>query len=442
MDDPAISKQIIIIFFLIILNGIFAMAEMAIVSSRKIRLEQMAQNGNAGAQKALNLAEEPTHLLSTVQIGITLIGILTGTFGGSTLSTYLAEYLKAVLLLAPYSQAVSMVLVVSTITYFSLIIGELVPKRLALLYPETIASLLARPMSLFAAIAKPVVHFLSLSTKIFLHVLYIKKPSEPPVTEDEIKVIINQGAESGVLDKAEQEMVEQIFLLGDMKAGALMTPRTQIKWLNLDDSDEKNLSAVIKTKYSRFPVAKDNLDEIAGVVYTKDLLSNHIQKKSIDLKKSIRNYLYVSKTTPALKVLDMFKNSGEHIALVVDEYGGMAGIITLNDILEQVVGEISLPGQKKDPDVIQRKDGSWLIDGMLPAEEFKQLFNLKELPSEEREHYQTVGGFVISYLGHIPSVDETFAWNGLNVKIIKMDRLRVDKVLVVETVTPDETEQA
>ena len=441
MDDPAISKEIVIIFLLIILNGVFAMAELSIVSARKTRLEQLADNGHAGAAKALFLANQPTYLLSTVQIGITLIGILTGTFGGSTLSGALSKQLKTIPLLAPYSEGLSMVLVVATITYFSLIIGELVPKRLALLYPETIASLLARPMSLFALAAKPVVHFLSFSTQIILRIFYIQKPNEPPVTEEEIKVIINQGAESGVLEKAEQEMVEQIFLLGDMKVGALMTPRTQIQWLDLEDSDQQNLTVITKAKFSRFPVAKDNLDNIIGVVYTKDLLANHILRQSLDLEKSIRNYIYVSKTTPALKVLEMFKQSGEHIALVVDEYGGIAGIITLNDILEQVVGDIPIPGQNNDPDIVQRKDGTWLIDGMLPAEEFKQLFNCKELPLEDREHYQTLGGLVISFFGHIPTIGESFAWNGLNFEVVDMDRLRVDKVLISKIAPAAETEQ-
>lgn len=440
MDDPAISKEITIIFFLIVLNGIFAMAEMSIVASRKTRLEQLAEEGNTGAQKALVLASQPTHLLSTVQIGITLIGILTGAFGGSSLSHYFTQQIKAIPLLAPYSDILSMFLVVSAITYFSLIIGELVPKRLALLYPEPIAALLARPMSLFALSAKPIVHFLSFSTQIMLRPLYKNKPSEPLVTEEEIKVIINQGAESGVLEKAEQEMVEQIFLLGDLKVGALMTPRTQIKWLDIEDSDQQNLRVITEAKYSRFPVAKDNLDEVVGVVYTKDLLANHIVKQTLDLENSVRNYLYVSKNTPALKVLEMFKSSGDHIAFVVDEYGGLAGIITLNDILEQVIGDIQVQGQAADPDVVQRKDGTWLIDGMLPVEEFKQLFNFKELPGEEREHFQTLGGFVISYLDHIPQTGERFAWGGLIFEVVDMDRLRVDKVLITLAV-PSESDE-
>ncbi len=428
------STEIIIILVLIFANGLFAMTEMSIVSSRKSRLENMAANGSKGAQAAIKLSEEPTPLLSAVQIGITLIGILTGAFGGSKLSSYLASALNTIPILRGYSDAISLAVVVGIITYLSLIIGELVPKKLALNNPESIAAAVARPMSAFVRINRPLVHLLSLSTTMVMKLLRAKPPEEPPVTEEEVRVLIGQGAQHGVFEKAEREMLEKIFILGDMRVGALMTPRTQIKWLDLEDNDQYNLRIIRNTNHLFFPVARGNLDDIVGVIYSNELLASYIPGRPLHLEQSSRQPLYIPKNTPALKVLEKFKETGIYVALVVDEYGGISGLISLYDIAEHIVGEMPYLGEDDDPDIITRDDGSWLVDGMLSAEELKELLNVDHFPSEERGYFQTLGGFIVSYLGRIPKTSENFEWNGFIFEIMDMDKARVDKVLITRRV--------
>lgn len=430
MDPSSLSFQIIIILLLIVANGIFAMTEMAIVSSRKARLEHLADEGNKGARKALQLVEDPTDLLSAVQIGITLIGIFTGAFGGATLSAYLAAPIKAIPWLSRYADALSMAIVVSTITYLSLILGELVPKRLALNNPEPIAVIVARPMSAFVRINRPLVRLLSVSTRFVFAVLGAKPTDEPPVTEEEVKVLIGRGAQSGVFEETEREMVEKIFILSDMRVNSLMTPRTQVEWLDLEDTTQYNLRLMIDAKYSAFPVGRGSLDDIVGIVYTKDILAMHMANQPIDLDALALEPLYVPGTLAALKVLDMFKEEGAHIALVVDEFGGIDGLVTLHDVVEHIMGELRAHHEEPDPDVIQREDGTWLLDGLLPIEQFKELFSLDDLPGEERELFHTLAGFALSRLGHIPNAGESFEWNGLRFEIMDMDRSRIDKILV------------
>ncbi|MCX7781257.1 MAG: hemolysin family protein [Negativicutes bacterium] len=440
MDSSSISTELTIILFLILANGLFAMTEMSIVSSRKSRLEHLAAQGSKGAKKALQMAEDPTDLLSAVQIGITLIGILTGAFGGATLSSYLATPLKAYPGLTRYADALSLAIVVSAITYASLIIGELVPKRLALNNPEPIAVFVARPMSAFVRINRPLVRFLSFSTKLVLAILRVKPPDEPPVTEEEVKVLIGQGAQHGVFEEAEREMVENIFILSDMRVSALMTPRTQIEWLDLEDTTQYNLDLISKAKYSTFPVARGSLDDIVGVVYAKDLLATVMAGQDVNLETAAVQALYVPRNMPALKVLDLFKQQGTHFAFVADEFGGIDGLVTLHDIVEHIMGELPASAEKSDPDVVQREDGSWLLDGMLPVEEFKELFGFDDLPREERDQYQTLAGFAISQFGYIPQVAESFEWCGYRFEVIDMDRTRIDKILVTQLPPANETE--
>lgn len=431
MDTDSISLEIALIIVLIIANGIFAMSEIAIVSSRKARLERLAAEGDSGARVALELANDPTQLLSTVQVGITLIGIFTGAFGGITLAKALAVYLQLVPWLAAHSEGISLAIVVSAITYLSLIVGELVPKKMALTNPEAIAATIAVPMKFFAAITLPIINLLTVSTEFVLRLLRVKAPSEPPVTEDEIKILIEQGTQYGTFERAEQDMVERIFRLGDMRVSAIMTPRMQIDWLDIEDPSEENFKILVESNHSRFPVARESLDDIIGVVYTKDLISKGLVSQSIDLEAVIRNPLYVPKSMRAFKLLEMFQQSGMHIAFVMDEYGGCLGLVTINDVLEQVVGDMPSIHEFAEPEIVIREDGSWLLDGMLPVDELKDLFELDELPGEERESYQTLGGFVVSFLGHIPTVAEYFEWSGLRFEVVDMDRIRVDKVLVV-----------
>ncbi len=429
MESPSISTELAIIFSLIIANGFFALAEMAVVSSRTGRLEAMAAQGDRGAGRALALAKEPTDMLSAIQVGITLIGILTGAFGGATLSGHLAAWLRQVPALARSADTASLVLVVAGITYVSLVVGELVPKRIALNNPEPIAAFVARPVAFFVRLVRPLVKVLSLSTRFVLAAVSAKPPDEPPVTEEEVKVMLGQGAQHGVFEESEREMVENIFQLSDMRAGALMTPRVQIEWLDLEDEARQNLDIIAAGSHSCFPVGRGSLDDVVGVVFTKDLLADHVAGKELNLEQAAREPLYVPRSMPALKVLEAFREKKMTIALVIDEFGGIDGLVTLNDIMEHIVGGIAL-GDEAAEEAVRREDGSWLLDGMLDIEEFKELFDFDELPEEERANYQTLGGFVVSYLGFIPRVGEVFTWGGCRFEVMDMDRTRVDKVLV------------
>ena len=424
-----VTFQIIFIILLTVANGIFSMSEIAIVSARKTRLQQWINEGNAKARVALDLANSPNNLLSTVQIGITLIGILAGVLGGATLTEELSARLGTIPLLAPYKEAIALGIVVLGITYLTLVIGELTPKRLALHNAERIACTVAAPMRMLSRIASPAVHLLSISTDAVLRILGIRPVAEPPVTEEEINILIEQGMKAGTFEEAERDMVEHVFRLGDLRVGALMTPRTEIVWLDIDDSPEEIRLKIADSGRSRFPVGQGSLDNILGIVQVKDMLGRNMAGKPIDLKTSLRRPLFVPESTHALKVLELFKQSGIHISLVVDEYGSIQGLVTLNDILEEIVGDIPSVGELEEPLAVQREDGSWLLDGMLPVNDFKEIFGIKELPGEGI--YQTVGGFVLMQVGRIPAVGNHFEWGGLRVEVVDMDKNRIDKVLVM-----------
>ncbi|MEH2107372.1 hemolysin family protein [Nostoc sp.] len=427
----SITFEILIILVLIIANGVFSMSEMAIVSARKVRLQQLANQGDVKAKAALKLAESPNHFLSTVQVGISLIGILTGAFGGATIANRLAIYVKRVPLLAPYSEPVSFGIVVLLITYFSLIVGELVPKRLALNNPERIASIVAIPMQALAAIASPVVFLLSASTDLILRLMGITASTEPQVTEEEIKILIEQGTEAGTFEEAEQDMVERVFRLGDRPVSYLMTPRPDIVWLDLDDTAEENRQKMVDSAYSRYPVCQGGLDNVLGVIPVTDLLARSFRGEALDLTVGLRQPVFVPESTRGLKVLELFKQTITHMALVVDEYGVIQGLVTLNDIMSEIVGDVPSTDGQDQPQAVQREDGSWLLDGMLPVEEFLELFGMEEWESEERGSYQTLGGFVITHLGRIPAAADYFEWQSMRIEVMDMDGNRVDKVLVV-----------
>ncbi len=429
-SDPAsIGVEIVMLFILIVANGIFAMSEIAIVSSRKARLEKLADEGSAGALAALELTKEPTQLLSTVQVGITLIGIVTGAYGGATLAKPIAGYLKTLPVVGFYGETISLTVVIAAITYLSLIIGELVPKKIALNNPESIAVIIAIPMRFFAKMSAPVVRLLSTSTEIVLQVLRVKQPDEPPVTEEEIKILIAEGTEYGTFEHAEKTIVERVFRLGDMRVGSLMTPRTHVDWLDLEDSDDYNLTILTEGGHSRMPVARGSLDELVGIVYTREVLAHRLSGGPLNLEAHIQEPLMVPRSMRAFRLLELFQQSGKHVAVVIDEFGGMTGLVTIHDILEQIVGEIPQQDQDDEQLIVEREDGSWLVDGLLPIEDFKEHFAIDELPGEDREHYQTVGGFVTSYLGDIPKAADVVEWNGLKLEVLDMDRARVDKVL-------------
>ena len=420
----------LLILLIVVANGIFVMSELAIVSARKVRLQQLANQGDIKARIALELANAPNQFLASVQIGITLLAILSGAFAESTIARRLIPLLNLVPWLAPYSDALSSVIAILIITYLTLIIGELVPKRLALNYPERIASIVAIPMRMLANIASPVVYLLSASTDLVVRMMGIKPSTEPQVTEEEIRVLIEQGTEAGTFEEAEQDMVERVFRLGDRPVNALMTPRPDIVWLDLEDTAEENRKKMLDSCHSRFPVCQGGLDNVLGIMHVTDLLARSLSGQQLDLTVSLRQPVFVPESTRGLKILEVFKQTGIHLALVVDEYGVIQGLVTLNDIMVEIVGDVPSAGELEEPQAVQREDGSWLLDGMLPVDEFFEIFEIDEIPTDHRGSYQTLGGFVITHLGRIPSATDYFEWETLRFEVMDMDGNRVDKVLV------------
>jgi len=427
---PVVVIEILLIVLLIIANGVFSASEIAVVSSRKVRLEQLARQGNSKARLALQLANSPNNFLSTVQIGITLIGILSGAVGGATIAGRLETVLGTFPPLANYSQPISLFVVVGLITYLSLVIGELFPKRVALSNPEQLACQVAGPMQLLSRLTAPIVHLLGGSTDMLLHLLGIHGAEEQAVTEEEIKVLIEQGTETGIFEEVEQEMVSRVFRLGDRPIKAFMTPRTEIDWIDVGDSFEVNRQILLDSPHSRFPVCQDSIDECLGFVRVKNILSAYLTGEAINWQTIAQTPMYIADGTKALKVLELFKESGSHIALVTDEYGGVQGLITINDLMQAIVGELPSSENSDEPMVIQREDGSWLLDGLLSTDELKTLFDRETLPEENKSNYHTLGGLIITCIGKIPQAGDHFQWNDLRFEVMDMDGTRVDKVLV------------
>ncbi len=426
------TAELLLIFILVLANGVFALSEMAVVKARKVRLKQWAREGNRRAGVALGLAESPNRFLSTVQIGITLIGILAGAVGGATVAGEIAQGIKGFSYLAPYGEAIGVGIVVLAITFVTLVLGELAPKRIALNNPERIAIVVAGPMRILSTLAYPVVRVLGVSTSAVLRVLGSRPSREPPVTEEEIRIMIEQGTRLGVFEESEQEMVESVFILNDQRVSAVMTPRPEIEWLDLDDSASDNLAKTIKSSHSLLPVGQGNLDNVVGVAAARDILSRSTTGLPVDPGTVVLEPLVIPESMTVPKLLEAFKTHKPHIALVVDEHGGTEGMVTLNDILGEIAGGISLYDKSEEPEVIQREDGSLLLDGMLSIEEFKKIFELRDLPGEELGHYQTVGGFVMRHVGRLPKEGDLFVWKGMRFEVVDMDDRRVDKVLVVK----------
>lgn len=428
-----VAFEILIILLLIMGNGVLAMSEAAIISARKARLERLSDEGHAGAKAALELAKAPTRFLSTTQIGITLVGILAGAFGGATVAEKLAETLDEIEPLAPYSDGVALVLVVLTITFLSLILGELVPKRLALNNPERIASLVAGPMNFLSKITAPVVTFIGFTTDITLRLLGVKPSIEPPVTEDEIRILIEHGTQAGVFDEAEQDMVDSILSLDQTRVKELMTPRTKVIWLDVDDSIEANLQKIAGSGFSYYPVYQDSPDNVVGIASVKDMWAKTIKGEKLELKECLRKPTFVPDTVFALKMLDIFQESGEHVALVLSEFGGVEGIVTLIDIMEAIVGDLPSLREIAEAQPFQREDGSWLLDGLLSIDEVKEMFELEaDLLGEENNTFSTLGGFLVMNLERIPKAGDYLESGGLRFEVMDMDANRVDKVLVTK----------
>jgi putative hemolysin len=428
-----ITGELFLILLLILANGVFAMSEIAVVSARRSRLQQQAEAGSNGAAAALALTEEPTRFLSTVQVGITLIGILTGAFGGAAIAAPLATVLAQVPLIAPYSGVAAFMIVVVAITYLSLIVGELVPKRIALTAPERVASMIARPMTLLSRITYPLVTLLSASTDLLLKLLRVKAPAEPPVTEEEITALIEQGTAAGIFEEAEQDLVDRVFRLGDLRVSSIMTPRRRLVWLDLSAPLETNKEKILDTTYSRLLVCQGELDNLVGMLKVRALLDPLWRNEPVELASALDQPLLVPESMRVLTVLERFKQSGIHLALVIDEYGSIQGLVTLNDVMGVVVGELPEADSLTDRAIVQREDGSWLLDGLLPVERVKELFDLEELPYEDGGSYYTLGGFIVTRLGRVPTVADHFQWGELRFEVVDMDGHRVDKVLI-ETV--------
>lgn len=423
-----VGFEVVIVLALILINGLFAMSEIAIVSARRIRLERMARDGNSGAETALALIDKPNLFLSTIQVGITLVAIFTGAYGGATIAGVLAELLSQFDFLAPYATGVSLALVVGVITYLSVVVGELVPKRIALQNPERISAAVAGPMQLLSRIAVPVVRLFSLSTEGVLRLLGVQEARDSAVTEEEIRVLIEQGAQAGMIEEVERDMVESIFRLDDRPLEAMMTARPEIVWLDVNASPEELRYTIENSDFSRFPVCDGDLDHVLGIVHSKDMLSRCLQGETLDIAAAMRPPLFVPETVHALRALERFKQSGIHMALLIDEYGGIEGLVTLFDILEAIVGDIPTLGETTEPPIVQREDGSWLVEGLLPIDGLMSHFDILAMPSAGQ--YQTVGGFMVLMLGSVPQAGESFEWNHMRFEVADMDGNRVDKIIV------------
>jgi putative hemolysin len=418
--------ELIIIFFFTLVNGVLAMSEAAIISSRKARLTQRAERGDNGAKIALELSQNPNRFLSTVQIGITLIGILAGAFGGATIAKDLAIPISKIEFLQPYSDAIAVVLVVLLTTYMSLIIGELVPKRIAIQNPENIARIVAPSMKFISRIGYPLVWFLSLSTDIVLKILRVKATDNSAVTEEEIHVMIDEGTQAGIFHELEKDMVTSIFRLDDLPAMALMTPRRDMTILDINDTREEIIAKIKDSSHSRYAITDGSPEHIIGVIRASDLLYHSLQNLPLDLQSMAKSPLFIPESTTAADVLARFRHHKQQFGFVIGEDGGIEGLVTLYDVLEAVVGDMD----NDDPDVVTREDGSFLVDGSMIIEDLKDLIEAKELPEEG--YYNTLAGFVTLQLGKIPSSGDKFVWKDYIFEVIDMDGNRVDKVLVTE----------
>jgi len=414
-----------LVFLLILANGFFAAAEMAVVTSRKSRLADMAARGDAGALAALELANNPEGFLSTLQIGITLLTILSGAYGEASLSSHVAAFLEKVPLLAPYAQGLGFGLVVAGITYASLIAGELVPKRLAISRPEVIAARVARPMALLLKLSSAPVWLLSVSTRLVLRLLRVKDEAASHVSEEEIRLLVRQAAAAGVLEEAERDMMERVMRLGDITVSAIMTHRLRIVCLDLEHPE--TIRETIKaTPYNRFPVVRGGLEHLMGVAEAKDLLAVNVCENAMDVLPVLIQPPHVPETASAFRLMEQFRETGQSLAVVVDEFGDVQGLATLTDVLKAVVGETALADAGEEPRIVARKDGSWLVDGMTPA---REVFDLLGEPAPEGD-FQTLAGFVLARMGRIPGVAESFEHGGYTFEVVDMDGRRVDRVLV------------
>ncbi len=422
--------EIFIILLLTILNGVFSMSEIALVSSRRSKLETAAKNGDHRAQAALNLSNSPNRFLSTVQIGITLIGILLGIFSGDKLTTDLQSVVGQVEFLQPYARPVSVVLVLFGLTYTSLVLGELVPKRIGLSNPEGIAKTMAAPMEILSRITSPFIALLTFSSDLLIRLLRIR-PTENAVTEEEIKSLIQEGTSGGAIEEIEQEIVQNVFQLGDRKITSLMTNRQEIVYLDMGDEPAENRAKILEHRHSVYPLCNGGVDNVVGLIYTKDFLGEDLNAELLRLHESKRDALFVPENNRAYQVLERFRERKQYVGIIVDEYGGVLGMVTLNDILDVLVGDIN-DSADSDYEIRAREDGTYLIDAQLPFEDFLSYFNITITAQNRRDltGFDTLGGFALHILKDIPQTGETFVWQAYRFEIVDMDKSRIDKILV------------
>jgi putative hemolysin len=429
--------EVSVIFLLLLANGVFAMAEIAVVSSRKSRLRRLADLGNGNARVALDLAESPNRFLSTVQVGITLVGIFAGAFGGATLATKLAGPLGEISFLAPHADKLAFAIVVVVITYFSLVLGELVPKRFALSNPEGISMAVARPMNWLSRFARPLVGFLSISTEGLLRVLGFKAEKEVAVSEEEVRVLMQEGVRAGAFNKVESHIVHSALELDQLPVREIMTPRAKVIWLNQDDPHEQIWHKIVVSNHSYFPVYAGNRDHVVGVVSVKAIYANVAAGVGVKLRDVMVPPLIVPESQKVLQLVETFKQTGKHITLVTDEFGGIVGLVTLNDVMEAIIGEFPTQGERAKPEARKRPDGSWLIDAMIDLDAVERALPGFKFSGPAHSEYQTLAGFVVKQLGHVPKEGETFEAQGYVFEVLDMDRHRVDKVLVIPATKPN-----
>lgn len=430
-----VSTELLIILALLLVNGVLAMAEFAIVAARKGRLKQLADEGDPEARIALETAHEPTRFLSMVQFGITLIGILAGAFGGTTLAEQLSAQLAVFSALAPYAKPLAFAVVVIGITLASVVFGELVPKRLGLAFSESVAVFLVPRLNGLSRLVAPIVSMLAFLTEAVLKLFRLRPHREAAVSDEEVNILIEQGLSEGVFNKTEKEMVAGVLELDQLPVTSLMTPRPKIVFLNLDDPEDVNWRKIVASGHSYFPVYQGNRDQVLGMVAVKALWAHSAIGLTTSLKNLLVSPLVVPETMTAIQLLESFKKSGKHIALITDEFGAIQGLVTLIDVLEAIVGDLPTLGRRNSPEAKQREDGSWLIDATLTTGDLKTMLNLDRLPHEDETDFQTLGGFVVTHFGRIPQAGDYFDFGGWRFEVVDMDRHRVDKVLVAKTPT-------
>jgi putative hemolysin len=425
---------ILILAFLLVLNGVFAMSELAMMTSRQSRLQQSANAGSKGAATAVALAREPTRFLSTVQVGITLIGILAGAFGENALSGKLEPMVSQIPVLEPYADTIALAIVVLLITYFSLVVGELVPKRIALAYPEQVASTISRPLNVLSIIAAWPVKVLTVSTEILLKILRIKPQGGDDVSEDDVKALISRAAATGIFTPQELKLFQRTMRAGDLVVRDLMVSRADIIWIEEDEPIDAVRVLVGTSPHSHFPICRGSIDNLVGVVHIKDLIAfGLIAGKDFKVTVVAQKPLFVPETMPALRLLDQFQSTQNHIAFVVDEFGSTLGMLTLNDVTRAIVGDVSRKGEPGSPTLTRRSEREWLVDGRLPLHELVVGLELSPEVESELPDVSTVAGLVTTVLGHIPREGESLKWQGLTIEVIDMDGPRVDKLLVTRT---------